>query len=72
MKPMTKAARKRHLQTAGQECCPFCKVENDPDTIECEDLNPVEDGEIEQIVKCLVCGRRWMDVFRLVEVKELT
>jgi len=68
---MTKAARRRHIQNGGQQECPYCKVEIDIDTVECGELDPVEDGDIEQTVKCLKCGRRWMDVFRLVEVHEL-
>jgi C4-type Zn-finger protein len=71
MKPsMTKAAKKRHLQSAGQDCCPYCK-EDLLEYGDYEELSPVEDGTIEQIVGCEKCGRRWMDVFKLVDVQEL-
>lgn len=72
MQSMTEKARKKHIETAGMECCPFCNAENDPDEIlECSELDTVEDGSIEQTVKCLECGRSWMDIFRLVDVTEL-
>jgi hypothetical protein len=68
-----KGARKRHIRTAGSEVCPYCKADNDMCgmNIEYGDLDPVEDGDIQQEVKCLQCGRRWMDIYRLVDVHEL-
>jgi len=72
---MTKAAVKHHIRTAGSDRCPYCKADFGGGMIdgvqECGDLDPVENGDIEQISKCLKCGRRWMDVFRLVEVREI-
>lgn len=35
------------------------------------DLDAVEDGDIEQRVKCPGCGERWMDVFTLTEQRAL-
>lgn len=35
------------------------------------DLDPVEGGDIEQMVKCPQCGERWMDVFTLTEQRAL-
>ena len=35
------------------------------------DLDPVEAGDIEQVVECPGCGERWMDVFALVEQRAL-
>jgi hypothetical protein len=70
-KPMSKAAMRMYIKSGGCECCPYCKVEMDFDTVEHGELSPVEDGSIEQESKCLKCGRKWMDVFRLAEVHEL-
>jgi hypothetical protein len=70
-KPMTKAARKHHIKTAGQDRCPYCKAENEDDNIEYEDLSPVEDGDIESTAHCLQCGRKWIDIFRLADVREI-
>lgn len=69
-KSMSKAAKKRHLETSGIKCCPYCKADNWCD-IEYSEPDPVECGDIQQEARCLKCGRRWMDVFRLVAVREL-
>lgn len=55
-KPMTKAARKHHLATAGLDCCPYCKISV---------YNPtgndmVKFGEVDH--------RCWIDVFTLTHV----
>jgi DNA-directed RNA polymerase subunit M/transcription elongation factor TFIIS len=47
--------------------CPECGSED----LDFGDLSPVEDGGIEQMITCNPCGRRWMDVFRLMEQQEL-
>ena len=36
-----------------------------------EFVKHVESGNVEQIVGCNACGRRWKDVFQLVDVREL-
>jgi hypothetical protein len=70
--PMTKAAMKRHIKTGGQECCPYCKADADRcEMFDYEEPDFVEGGDIEQIVTCLNCGRKWQDVYRLVEVREI-
>lgn len=74
-KPMSKAARKYHIKTSGMDKCPYCKVDlydNDMnEALEYKEVDFVEDGDIHQEAKCTKCNRRWMDVFRLVEVREL-
>lgn len=61
--------RKKHIETAGSAGCPYCgaAVKN----IDYSNLEPVEDGDVEQECECRNCGNRWKDVFRLVEVREL-
>jgi hypothetical protein len=66
---MTKAARKRYIQSAGTDGCPYCKA--DMEQFDYGEMDPVEDGSVEQKVKCLQCKRVWMDVFLLKEVREL-
>lgn len=67
---LTKTARKRHLRTAGLECCPYCAVDNF-NNIEYDEVSHVENGDILQDAKCLKCGQAWQDVFRLVDVHEI-
>lgn len=75
-KPLSKAARKYHLKTAGIERCPFCKTDiyedNEIGIIEYGELDPTEDGNIQQTAQCTKCKRRWMDIFQLTEIHELT
>ena len=70
---MTKAAKKRHIQSRGcdiyEHGCLYCKQNGD--TLEYGELSPVESGDIEQEVKCPLCGRKWIDVFRIVDVREI-
>jgi hypothetical protein len=68
-KPMTKAARRRYIASAGTSGCPYCEAPQDD--FDYEEPDFVEDGDIEQIAQCPTCDRRWKDVFRLVEVREL-
>lgn len=51
------------------DVCHHCGHE---DGLDYGDLNPVEGGNIEQIVKCPQCGERWMDVFTLSEQRPLS
>lgn len=66
---MTKAARKRYIQSAGTDGCPYCKA--DMEEFEYQEVDFVENGNIEQRIQCLQCSRWWMDVFVLKEVHEL-
>lgn len=76
-KPMTKASRKHHIKTNGQDCCPYCKVEIDMETVDYNEFEPIEDGIVcgalaaTQKATCLCCGRKWMDIYQLVDVEEL-
>lgn len=36
-----------------------------------EDIGPVDGGDLEQEVTCPGCGKRWLDVFTLVEQREV-
>lgn len=47
---------------------PKCGEEN----LDYGDLDPVEEGNIEQTVTCPKCGERWQDIFVLAERHELT
>jgi hypothetical protein len=35
------------------------------------DFDPIECGDIQQMVICEKCGRKWINVFRLIEVVEI-
>ena len=37
-----------------------------------EQFNPVEDGNVEQKVRCGNCGKKWKDVFVLAEQHEMS
>lgn len=69
-KKMSKTARDYHLRTGGNNCCPYCKAEI-YHAGEYEEMEPVEDGNVEQTVICLKCNRRWTDVYTLTDVREL-
>jgi len=81
-KPMAKAAKKRHIQSRGcdvyEHGCLYCKEggerDNDQEgvTLDYGELSPVENGDIEQQVICQKCGRKWIDVFRLTDVHEIS
>jgi len=72
---LTKAAIQRHIKTGGTECCPFCKAdildEFGDFIIEYTDLDPIEDGTIQQEATCVKCKSKWMDIFALKEIQEL-
>lgn len=67
---MTEKARKRHLERSGLGKCPYCKAGDKH--IEYGGFEPVEDGDVEQTAGCGKCDRRWIDVFRLVDVREIS
>lgn len=69
-KKMTKAARRRHIREAGLVRCPYCGADI-RETGEYGAPGHAEDGSIEQMVECTLCNRRWIDVFALVEVREI-
>jgi hypothetical protein len=50
------------------DVCPYCTSENGLDYE--GEISPLEDGHLEQDVGCLSCGRRWTDVFALIERRE--
>lgn len=71
---MTRAARRRHLRTGGEVECPYCRgrVESDPDLLDYGDgPEPVDGGNLESKVRCTACGREWVDVFVLADVREV-
>jgi hypothetical protein len=70
-KPLSKASKKYHIKTGGEECCPFCKTDVDMMSMDWKEPDPVEGGDFEQEVKCLKCNRRWINVYRLVDMREL-
>lgn len=72
---MTKAGRKHHIETSGLDRCPYCKAEIDGN-VEYQENSNVECGDIEQEAVCNKavcnkCGKKWIDVFRLVDVREI-
>ena len=69
MAKISNAAKRRHLETGGRSVAPTAR--SDADNLEYEDLSQVENGLIEQRVRCTKCSRRWMDVFALTDVREL-
>ncbi len=70
---ITPASRRHHIKTAGEDRCPYCKVSvhDLPMGFDYEEPSPVEGGEIEQRVECPSCNGRWVDVFCLVDVREI-
>lgn len=76
-KQLSKAAIRRHIKSNGcdvfSDGCLYCKADNELGmTIEYGDFSPVECGDIEQTATCLKCGRKWIDVFSLTEVREIS
>ena len=69
--PMELKARRHHLRTQGQKHCPFCMGLIQPNTIEYGQLTPDPEGGIRQYARCLMCDRRWVDVFTLTDVHSL-
>lgn len=70
---LTPAAKKHRLKHPYSTVCPFCGEDDElGDNLDYQDLDPVEDGSIEQKVSCNNCGRAWMDVFTLSDVRELS
>lgn len=63
--------KRHHVRSAGQKCCPFCLGLIKQGTVEYERLVPTAEGSIKQKAKCLMCGRRWVDVFTLTDVHTL-
>ncbi len=69
-KSISKNAKKHHIETFGLDICPFCKADI-TDNAEFQESQHVESGDIEQLVKCLTCGKAWKDTFRLIDVSEI-
>jgi uncharacterized protein with PIN domain len=68
MENLTEKARKRHLRTGGHRC-PYCKASDVH--LDYGELSPVESGNIEQKISCDKCRRCWVDIFHLVDIREL-
>jgi hypothetical protein len=72
---MSKAAKRRHIKSNGcdvYDSCPYCKGDTEEGMeLDYGDVDAVESGDLEQTVTCLLCGRKWIDVFRLVDVREV-
>lgn len=51
------------------DVCPHCGFE---EGLDYDDFDPVEGGDLEQRVTCPSCGRRWTDVFALIERRDRT
>ena len=66
---MSKAARRNRINGSKLWECPYCKA--NIEEAEYGGIEPVENGDAEQTVECLECHRKWVDVFRLKEVREL-
>lgn len=73
--PMTKNARKRHIQSRGCDMydrCPYCRRNTQHgQRLDYGQFDPTEEGDIQQQITCHQCGRRWIDVFRLTEIIEI-
>ena len=63
IKPMT---RKQHV-AAGGDKCPFCRSRR----IEAVHAPNVLFGEATQGIECCDCGKRWLDVYKLVRYEKL-
>lgn len=75
---LTKAAVKRHIKTHGYDIylhgCLYCGAGHAHDlgtALEYGKIPPDIGGDILQQVTCPKCKRKWIDVFRLVEVREI-
>lgn len=65
-KKITAKARAKYLENRGRHC-PFCNS----GTIEGE-VTRYEYDDPTQEVKCLECGKRWLDTLGPVDVEEIT
>lgn len=63
--PLSKAAKKKYINGASHKC-PYCKSEN----IEGRFVE-VTDGGANQKITCNDCGKRWFDLYKLVDIQEL-
>lgn len=57
----------RRIELAVQCKCPFCEKED----LDYGVLEPIENGTVEQKVRCRVCRKVWKDCFSLFAVHEL-
>ena len=65
---LKKKDKKKYIKNLGYEC-PFCGYDNRHH--HAEDLTFVEDGHIEQKIRCMNCSKCWMDEYHLKDVHEL-
>lgn len=83
---LTKASIKCHIRSNGCDVhdkgCLYCKrggvstTDQNREPVEYLPLDyssfqVTDDGNVEQTVSCQECGRRWIDVFRLADVREI-
>jgi len=64
---LSKAKIKEYVDSGGV-CCPFCGG-ND---LSSSSGYPTEDGIITQLISCGNCPAMWIDVFRLITIKEVS
>lgn len=64
--PLTKREKEYYVNNLGAKC-PYCKSE--------EDLRgefvEIAHGEANQKVHCSLCGKAWIDVYKLTGIKEI-
>ncbi len=66
-KKLSKAAKKRHLESGGDGGCPFCGDE-DMGNLDYGEPEPEMDGVLKQTATCLACNCQWIDEYKLVNV----
>ena len=57
--------KKEYLKSKGLRC-PHCESTQ----IQAGDRDFDEDGEMTQIISCLNCDSDWMDVYKLMDIRE--
>ena len=68
-KPLNKKAKKEYLEDLGNTC-PYCG-NDDCCKQDYSDIDGVESGDLEQRRSCDECGRKWIDVFKLIDIREI-
>lgn len=65
MKKLTQKRKKAYVKNGGVKC-PYCKAET---TLEGGFIE-VDAGGCWQAISCPSCGKRWTDVYKLVDIEE--